>query len=236
MIRLNIRTMSWYSRRMFDLNKIVRYVLAALATFLIVPVGGEFFIELVREWGWLSNPSQKVKAVIDLISWLSGNWYFQIVTAVSVGLALGSCIDIIFKNHENRKKQEDRIKKIEHVKSEASKLAQVVINFIASQKRQSSMDTAYTMFDRQSFERSIVSSSANSASTMEEFYRNHYLKSREIAKIAIDVGIFDEKALLNFDHPTNPLGIEVVAQLLSDISSRAKQELIAIGRQELLDT
>jgi hypothetical protein len=60
------------------LRKLVGVLVSALFAMLVVPIVGQFFVELAKERGWYAAPSAWVVSVLELITPITGSWWFLV--------------------------------------------------------------------------------------------------------------------------------------------------------------
>jgi hypothetical protein len=72
-------------------------ILAAIAGLTLVPVVGEFFVELARERGFYDHPSERVLRLIGYASDLSHHPLFPWIAGGMVGASVGSWVAVILR-------------------------------------------------------------------------------------------------------------------------------------------
>lgn len=82
---------------MVDLKIVVRWLTAAAAAVVVIPVVGEWSVEFAREQGFYANPSRQVDAVIGLVGRLTAAQWFPWLGGVILGLAAGVWLDALLR-------------------------------------------------------------------------------------------------------------------------------------------
>jgi hypothetical protein len=89
------------------MRSVLRWLALYVAAGLILAIGfgviSEFFIELAREKGWYTNPSDKLDTAMNAFSSFVTQPWFLIVTAALGGLATGVWLDVLLRRADRRR-------------------------------------------------------------------------------------------------------------------------------------
>lgn len=79
-----------------------RFVLTGLVALILIPVGGEFFIEFARKRGLYEHPSETVGAVMDKMIAIADLPWFKSVALLLTGLTIGMWFDTLARKRARR--------------------------------------------------------------------------------------------------------------------------------------
>jgi hypothetical protein len=96
------------SNRHISPRLIVSWVLSALVVVGIVPVGGQFFIELAREQGIFEKPTSKIEDAINWLTPIVESWYFAAIIGFFLGIAVTLWFDYLNRKRTGRDEQRPR--------------------------------------------------------------------------------------------------------------------------------
>ena len=82
--------MAWFYR-------IGRSVLTVLVALILIPVGGEFFIDLARRYGIYEHPSETAKAIMDKMILVADLPLLKSIALLLLGLVVGLWADTIIR-------------------------------------------------------------------------------------------------------------------------------------------
>lgn len=98
--------------------------------FVVAPVVSEFFIELAKEQGAYTNPSEKVASAVDWLATITENWWFAFVFGFVSGGTLFMWADHIIRNNRGSRSgfAESEIKEISKRALEAARIIKDHLN------------------------------------------------------------------------------------------------------------
>ncbi len=85
---------------MLHIYRIVRWLFTATAAVIIIPVGGEFFIDLAREHGFYEHPSEAATEIINFFISIADLPFLRPLALVLLGIVIGLWVDSLARKQQ----------------------------------------------------------------------------------------------------------------------------------------
>lgn len=80
---------------MAGIRRFARLALAVLTAVILVPVIGEFFVDLARERGFYEHPSESVEAIMNMVASIGANPTYRLIVIGIGSFAIGFWVDYL---------------------------------------------------------------------------------------------------------------------------------------------
>jgi len=88
---------------MVSLSLIVRKGFAAAAALIVLPVIGEYAVEVARAMGFYENPTGRLQSLVGYLAAVTQHPWYPVVAALAVGLFVGSWFDRIARRSDYKR-------------------------------------------------------------------------------------------------------------------------------------